>query len=999
MDERRIQAYVELIQQLLGCAQGEEGALLQANAGLVDAELVTVMGQVADWMESQGNSNAGWLRQVAAGVVQALGVGAGSPASAASGDAARFLVEIVQLIAQTQGNRAKVYEFFRANVRRLDEVLLRVLPDVFVMLVQQIDPSAVAAVFVMLGNLIQQFPLGNRMLNLEMGIVAYEQALQAYTRDAFPEQWAGMQNNLAAAYNKRIRGERADNLERAIKAAEQALQVYTRDAFPKQWAMTQNNLAAAYNKRIRGERADNLEQAIKAYQQALKVYTRDAFPEQWAGTQNNLARAYSNRIRGESADNLEQAIKAYQQALQIYTRDAFPEQWAGTQTNLANAYNKRIRGEQADNSEWAIKAYRQVLQVYTRDAFPEQWAGTQTNLANAYLSRIYGEHADNLERAIKAYEQALQIRTRDAFPTECRDTAQNLGNLHFQEKSWAAAVDAYRIAIAAVETLYLSSISYAGKGDELKAAANIPRNLAYAEAQLVHHQAAVLTLEQSCARGLSESLNRDRANLDQLQQQNPTLYKQYQTIITELRNLESQDRDRMVSADLDRITPEVFRNEATRLRGELDATIAQIRQVHGYADFLTPTKWEDIEIALRTDNPLIYIVPTSHGGIVLMVTVGEIEILWLNDLTPEVLQKLLVGSGDIENLNGGWFVDYLQAATDRQAWDDTIATTTRQLWDLLMGPISQKLQTMGYDRTTLVPTGLLSLLPLHAAWTEDESKPTGRRYALDDLHITYAPNAKSLIAAQGIVKTLSDRGQTDTILAIDEPHHRVLDRETSQYKPVSPLPSASKEVENAIATFQNPCILRHDQATRAAVLDALPHTTILHCSCHGNANLQEPLKSGLAMTGDGEAATLTLKDIFALNLAESGGLRLAILSACETGIQGIENADEAISLPTGLLQAGVAAVIASLWSVDDLSTMMLLARFYDLWRKDGLRKDGAEPAEALRQAQQWVRDTTSQQKAQYFKETNPDIFQALILLPSNYFAHPFHWAAFSYVGA
>jgi CHAT domain-containing protein len=73
--------------------------------------------------------------------------------------------------------------------------------------------------------------------------------------------------------------------------------------------------------------------------------------------------------------------------------------------------------------------------------------------------------------------------------------------------------------------------------------------------------------------------------------------------------------------------------------------------------------------------------------------------------------------------------------------------------------------------------------------------------------------------------------------------------------------------------------------------------------------------------------------------------------------------------------------------------MILLTRFYDLWRKEGL-----EPAVALRQAQHWVRDTTSQQKAKYFQATNPDIFQSLILLPSDHFAHPFHWAAFSYVG-
>ena len=64
MDEQRMQAYVELIQQLLGCAQGEEAGLLQANAGLVDTGLVDVMWQYADRLEREGKSNAvGWLRQ------------------------------------------------------------------------------------------------------------------------------------------------------------------------------------------------------------------------------------------------------------------------------------------------------------------------------------------------------------------------------------------------------------------------------------------------------------------------------------------------------------------------------------------------------------------------------------------------------------------------------------------------------------------------------------------------------------------------------------------------------------------------------------------------------------------------------------------------------------------------------------------------------------------------------------------------------------------------
>jgi tetratricopeptide (TPR) repeat protein len=100
----------------------------------------------------------------------------------------------------------------------------------------------VARDFVILGICLNEFPLANRALNLELSIAAYEAALRIYTREAAPENWAGIQNNLGLAYGDRIRGERAENLEQAITAYESALQVYTREVFPVGWAMTQNNL-------------------------------------------------------------------------------------------------------------------------------------------------------------------------------------------------------------------------------------------------------------------------------------------------------------------------------------------------------------------------------------------------------------------------------------------------------------------------------------------------------------------------------------------------------------------------------------------------------------------------------------------------------------------------------------------------------------------------------------------------------------------------------------
>ena len=279
-------------------------------------------------------------------------------------------------------------------------------------------------------NLIQQFPLGSKSSNMEIAIAGYEVALKIFNRYNYAEEWALTQNNLAAAYSDRIKGERGENIEKAIACYLAALQVYTREALPQDWAMTQNNLANAYRNRIKEDRAENIEKAIACYLAALQVYTREALPQDWAMTQNNLANAYSQRIKGERGENIEKAIACYQAALQVRTREALPLDWATTQNNLAAAYSQRIKEDRAENIEKAIACYQAALQVRTREALPQDWAMTQNNLAVAYSQRIKEDTAENLEKAIACYLAALQVRTREALAQDWAMTQNNLANAY-----------------------------------------------------------------------------------------------------------------------------------------------------------------------------------------------------------------------------------------------------------------------------------------------------------------------------------------------------------------------------------------------------------------------------------------------------------------------------------------------------------------------------------------------------------------------------------------
>ncbi|WNZ44018.1 CHAT domain-containing protein [Leptolyngbya boryana CZ1] len=829
-----------------------------------------------------------------------------------------------------------------------------------------------------LGTALSERIRGDRADNLEQAIASYRAALKVRTYERYPEEWAMTQHNLGTVLSERIRGDRADNLEQAIASFNLALSIFTKECFPRDWAMAQNSLGTGFSQRIQGKRSDNLEKAIIAYQLALEIYTQEHFPQNWAMTQHNLANALVEWVNGDDQENIKRAIDAYQQSLKIRTQEQFPQQWVNTQTSLAKALCRFFQGDRAENIEAAITCCQNALQVATFEAFPLDWAGCQNNLANAYRDRIRGNSATNICQAIQAYRNALLVYFPRTFPNECRGTACTLGNLYFDQQNFSEAADVYQVALEAAEILYQSCLLLSSKVSELTDTDDLPRRAAYTYAKICDLETAVLKLERNRARSLSETLERDRANLTQLQQVVPHLYEQYQDITNQLRNLESQQRDRSISSDRHSLTPETFRNTATQLRSELETTIAQIRQVEGYADFLDQPNFEDIRAALQTKRPLIYLVVTSAGSLALIITPDEIANLWLDDLTEASLQELLQT----------WFNAYNQCQRDRQSWLNVIDSVSHQLWQPLMEPLVSYLKSHNFDQAVLVPTGYLSLLPLHAAWTEDSSTPTGRHYALDDIHFTYAPNARSLTAAQAI----ATRAQANSILVIDNPTQDLLNSE--------------REVQAAIAHFPQHQVLRHGEAEIASVREALQHCNILHLSCHGTANLQEPLTSGLLMS-DG---LLTLKDILDLNLTESatGGIRLAILSACETGLSGIENADEAISLPTGLLQAGVAGVIASLWAVSDLSTMLLITKFYDLWREQNLLPD-----QALRQAQIWLRDTTNEEKIAEFKAFIPAItntrmspataqqlYDELAWEAKNErsFAHPFHWAAFNYTG-
>src|SRR6202022_983665 len=81
-------------------------------------------------------------------------------------------------------------------------------------------------------------------------------------------------------------------LQEAVAAYRAALEEWTRDRVPLQWALTQMNLGTALARLgERGSGTARLEEAVAAYRAALEEWTRDRVPLYWATTQTNLGNA------------------------------------------------------------------------------------------------------------------------------------------------------------------------------------------------------------------------------------------------------------------------------------------------------------------------------------------------------------------------------------------------------------------------------------------------------------------------------------------------------------------------------------------------------------------------------------------------------------------------------------------------------------------------------------------------------------------------------------
>ena len=940
MNEQRLQAYYQLVQQLLSCPHGQEAAILQANRELLDVDFLQVVVEVAGTFTQQGEENtANRLLGLASQLSEELDIALNgntpepeTPLNQANFDTYLLLLEVLQATVESQGNPQVVYPLLAANTDKLNLTFVKLLQDWATKKLEEAEPDAkqfLAGVIGNFSNLIQQFPLGNKPDNVEIAITGYEQALEVYTRTDFPVQWATTQNNLGTAYSDRIRGDKAENLENAIAAYEQALEVRTRTDFPVDWAMTQNNLGNAYRHRIRGDKAENLENAIAAYEQALEVYTRTDFPVEWAMTQNNLGTAYSDRIRGDKADNLENAIAAYEQALEVSTRTDFPVDWAMTQNNLGNAYRDRIRGDKADNLKNAISAYQAALEVYTIRAFPQHYVETVY-----YISIAYRKSG----RLISAY---IFLET----------VISNLEIISHSDRIYLIYASIIEVCLDLNE--YTLAIEYL----EFSRNRNLLENIRKKVESDIEKEKSELIKKDNDSSVVKQDIN--LAKLKNLQKQREHLTKTRIGLIPmnfqEIQNL----LDEKTAIIQFYIFNDCFRafiitknNDKPIIWKSTEEDLDQFRDwINKYLTlyYSDRKKWRN-----DLNDQLTKLA----------------EIFHINEIiaqVPKDIQKIIIIPHRYLHLLPFHAIP--------------LSTNSEYLFDKYPGGVSYapscQLLNIAKERLSnpILQRERTRLEPLSNSLLEGERTRLSNLFAIQD------PN-NNLPFTNTEVETIAANFHPQQILKNDE---------------------ASKANLQETTTFNNFTNSQwlHFSCHGSFDLESPLKSALQLANSEVNASLLTTYSSRYVRINEETAIDLskclTLADILELNLPQC---YLVCLSACETGVIDVRNnSDEFIGLSSGFMKAGAVNIVSSLWTVSDVHTAILMIKLYE-----NIANKPQDITFALNTVQEWLRKATQveiidwlKQKPEIKEKQKENIIKSLSkqCRPEHQpFNQPYFWAAF-----
>ncbi|MBW4493471.1 MAG: CHAT domain-containing protein [Oscillatoria princeps RMCB-10] len=614
----------------------------------------------------------------------------------------------------------------------------------------------------------------------------------------------------------------------------------------------------------------------------------------------------------------------------------------------------------------ALNAYNQALLI-SRSLNDKVKEATILN----QMGKIHAA-SGQASAAREHYTQALSLSRQLGYKTEEAQVLYNLAILNRQQNNLTAAKAEIETAINIVENLrsqiasqQLRQSYFARNQDYYHFYIDLLMQLHRQHPEKGYDGEALHISERARARSLIELLS--EATADIRSGADPKLLEQERNLQEQLNTLERRKHD-LLSGQYTQQQLDEIKQKSQSLLSQLDQLEAQIRVASPrYANlkYPDPLNRQQIQQQVLDDNTLL--LEYSLGA--------ERSYLWAvtkNSITS----YLLPSQSDIE----------IAVQTFRESVTQNPAATIdtgMPLSQILLAPVANQL---GNKRLLIVGDGVLQYVPFAAlplpsspttpllVYNEIVTLPSASTVAIQRQQLqNRSPAAKALAVLADPVLTLNDsrmagKAPQQTPQTLDNYALRGAARDLGIEDGRVELPRLDftrTEAEKILALVAEGQRLRalDFNASRAKATDPnLGQYQIVHFATHGLLNSVNPQLSGVVLslfdeTGQAQNGFLRLHDIFNLNLPAE----LVVLSACQTGLGENVRGEGLVGLTRGFMYAGARRVVVSLWSVNDVATSELMAKFYQK-----MLQGGQKPVAALREAQLEMWKSENRQSPYYW---------------------------------
>lgn len=283
---------------------------------------------------------------------------------------------------------------------------------------------------------------------------------------------------------------------------------------------------------------------------------------------------------------------------------------------------------------------------------------------------------------------------------------------------------------------------------------------------------------------------------------------------------------------------------------------------------------------------------------------------------------------------------------------------SQQVYDWLVQPAEKELANHNIKTLVFVPDGFLRNLPMAALHD-------GQQYLVEKYSIALNPGLQLL------PQVLQSEQLKAVLAGVSEPSQGF-----------SALPAVEVELEQISSQIPSEKLL-NQEFTRASLQQQIGTSPVpvIHLATHGQFS-SDPQETFIITWRD-RVNVKEFRDLLRVReQTRSSPIELLILSACQTAA-GDKRA--ALGLAGMAVRSGARSTVATLWSVRDRSTALLMTQFYQvLTQKSAGTSSGSYPAQA--QPQSEVTKAEALRQAQ------------LALVNSSQFSHPYFWAPFVLVG-